>query len=265
MTAPSLELVSWNVLADAYVRAEYFPSTPSALLAPGARTDAILARLAASTADVICLQEVEPALVAGLRGLQAFDVRYLQKGRSKPDGCALLSRRTSVVVEDVRDLVYPDPSGHVAVLAVVRVGAVEVGIATSHVKWDPPGTPEPERWATQQVGALVAAMRERDVPWVACGDFNVHPDDPVLHLLRGFRDVYANTPHDKPTVNANGWPRRIDYVFADERLRAEPLPLPVIDASTTLPSGAEPSDHLMIGARITDGRSPPSGPPGTSG
>jgi endonuclease/exonuclease/phosphatase family metal-dependent hydrolase len=248
-----IDLVSWNVLADAYVDAAFFPSTPVELLSPGARTRAILERLAACRADVICLQEVEPALVAAMRGLDAFEVRYLQKARSKPDGCALLTRRETVVVDEVRELVYPDASGHVALLAVARVGADALGIATSHVKWDPAGTTESERWATRQLGALVAAMKERDAPWVACGDFNVTPDDRVLEVFRGFRDVYAKTPHDKPTVNANGRPKRIDYIFADERLGATPHAVPDIDASTPLPSLSAPSDHLMIGARITGG------------
>ncbi|MFO0615717.1 MAG: endonuclease/exonuclease/phosphatase family protein [Polyangiaceae bacterium] len=247
-----IDLVSWNVLADAYVRAEYFPSTPAALLVPGARTGAITARLGASAADIVCLQEVEPALVTALRGLPSFEVRTLRKGRGKPDGCALLTRRERVVVEELRELVYPDGSGHVAMLAIVRVEGERLGVATTHVKWDPPGTAEADRWATRQFGALVSAMKERDVAWVACGDFNVTPDDPVLGVLRdGHRDVYAGTAEEKPTVNANGRPKRIDYVFADDRLRATPRALADLDAATPLPSAREPSDHLPIGALLS--------------
>lgn len=260
-----LDLVSWNVLADAYVRPEYFPSTPAALLAPGARTAAIVSRVVASGADVVCLQEVEPALVEAIRARDVYDVRYVQKGRGKPDGCAMLARRGTVCFDAVTELAYPDGSGHVALLAVVRpagVGAETVGIATTHVKWDPPGTPEPERWATRQLGALVAGMEgwlretqaeERALAWVACGDLNVTPDDRVLDVFRGKRDVYANTPHARPTVNANGRPRRIDYIFADPRLGAEPRAVREIDAATPMPSDDEPSDHLAIGAVISVG------------
>lgn len=258
-----IDLVSWNVLADAYVRADYFPRTPATLLAPGARTSAIALRLVSSGADVLCLQEVEPSLVEAIRAHDMYDVRYVQKGRDKPDGCAMLARRATVCFEEVRELAYPDGSGHVALLAVVRpldVGAGNaIGVATTHVKWDPPGTPEPERWATRQLGVLLAALEgwsretQADAPplaWVACGDFNVTPDDPVLEVFRGYRDVYANTPHARPTVNANGRPRRIDFVFADHRLGAEPRAVGEIDSATPMPSEEEPSDHLAIGARI---------------
>lgn len=62
-----LTLLSWNVLADPYVRRGYYPSTPPALLAPGARTRAIVDRLVRSAAALICLQEVEPPVFAALR------------------------------------------------------------------------------------------------------------------------------------------------------------------------------------------------------
>lgn len=247
---PSLELLSWNVLADAYVRATYFPKTDPALLARGARTGAIVDRIAASTADVIGLQEVEHALVAALEALGTFDVRFLQKGRGKPDGCALLARRASTRIERTREVRYDDGSGHVALLAVVRAGDLEIGIGTTHVKWDAPETPAHERFAIREFDGLVRATRSDDVPWVVCGDFNVTPEDPALRELDPFVDVYAGSPRAKPTVNANGWIRRIDYVFADARLTAEPLDVEDVDASTPMPSSIHPSDHLPIGARI---------------
>lgn len=245
-----IELLSWNVLADAYVKREYFPSADPALLERGARTEAIVRRLAASAADVVCLQEVERALVDALASLEAFDVRFLRKGRGKPDGCAMLTRRATIRVERTSELAYDDGSGHVALLAVVRAGAEEITIATSHVKWDPPDTPHAERWATRQLGALVRAVEAERIPSVVCGDFNVTPEDPALRALDAFADVYAGTPHDKPTVNANGWVRRIDYVFADRRLDTEPLAVADVDPTTPMPSPIHPSDHLPIGARV---------------
>jgi mRNA deadenylase 3'-5' endonuclease subunit Ccr4 len=52
------------VLADAYVRASYYPRSDPALLRRGARTQAIVDHLVRDPADVFCLQEVEPALIA---------------------------------------------------------------------------------------------------------------------------------------------------------------------------------------------------------
>ena len=240
-------LLSWNVLADAYVRPAYFPFTPPALLAPGARTAAVVERLAASDADVVCLQEVERPLVSALEaGLPGYSVRFLQKS-GKPDGCALLLRTSTAELLGARELTYSDGSGHVALLAELRFGELSAGVATSHIKWDPPATPYPERWATRQLTELVAAMDDRH-PWIACGDFNVTPEDPVLGLLERLADVYRGSAWETATINANRRARRIDYLFASPALACQPLPVPLIDATTPLPSPSEPSDHLVIGA-----------------
>jgi endonuclease/exonuclease/phosphatase family metal-dependent hydrolase len=256
MTGQPLTLLSWNVLADAYVRPEYFPGTPPALLAPGARTPALVERLVASAADVICLQEVEAKVFAAAReGLGAgYAAHFLGKGLGKPDGCATFVRRDRLDVAAVRALPYaeaPSPSGHVALLLTLRAGAQAFGVATTHVKWDSPGTASENRWATRQLGALVAAL-EPTLPWLVCGDLNLGPEDEALGILRaaGLRDAYAGSAHVAPTANSNGRARRIDYVFASPALLAEPLPLPAIDGATPLPSATQPSDHLCIGVRF---------------
>ncbi|MGA9828697.1 MAG: hypothetical protein WBQ57_10260, partial [Rhodanobacteraceae bacterium] len=59
MTAHRFSIASYNVLADAYVRPDWFPRTSPALLEPGARTAAIAERVAGLGVDIVCLQEVE--------------------------------------------------------------------------------------------------------------------------------------------------------------------------------------------------------------
>ena len=137
-------LVSWNVLADSYVRASFYPRADPALLRPGARTAAIIDAIATDPADVFCLQEVEPPLVDAIRArLVDWEVRFAAKA-TKPDGCAIVAR-PGVVVEDVDRIVFADgapdrdDSGHVALLATIAIGAHRVRLVTTHLRWDPPG------------------------------------------------------------------------------------------------------------------------------
>lgn len=256
-------LVSWNVLADAYVRREYFPSVSPALLAPGSRTAAIVARLVASDADLICLQEAAPSLVAAAKaGLgDGYATRFLSKAGGKPDGCAIFVRTRSLAIAAVRELVYADgtpPSGHVALLMEVVAGRQRIGVATTHLRWDPPRTPPASRWATAQIAALVAATvgddstMTRGMPWLVCGDFNIAADDPAFAILTaaGFADAYGGSPWSTATSVANGRARRIDFVLHTGGLRVRPLPIPRLDDATALPSEDEPSDHLMMGVTL---------------
>ena len=135
-----LTVLSWNILADSYIRPELFPYTPPVLLEPPVRGPAILARLLThATNDVLCLQEIEPAMFAAASArLDGFEGRFLEK-RGKPDGCAIFVRRAHGVIA-FHELVYTDGTGHGAVAAVVD----GVGIATTHLKWQPSDV-EPEK------------------------------------------------------------------------------------------------------------------------
>ena len=90
-------LMSWNVLADAYIRPEYHRAVEPELLESGARTAAIAELVTDSEADIACLQEVEPSLLHVLAG---WEVHRVPK-RGKPDSIHMnsaspLSRRPSV-------------------------------------------------------------------------------------------------------------------------------------------------------------------------
>jgi CCR4-NOT transcription complex subunit 6 len=241
-------LLSWNVLADAHVRAAYYPSTPTALLARGARTGAIVERLLASDADVICLQEAEPSLVEAARArLGRYAIHYLPKGGGKPDGCATFVR--GLVVRDVHELAYSDgapPSGHVALLLEVEHDGVRLGVANTHLKWDPQS-----RFATVQIAQLVKAMHAT-VPWIVCGDFNVTPDDAANAAFDKERlvDAYGREPLEAFTAVTNGRARRIDFIRHSVGLSVEALPTPRLDDRAVLPSDEHPSDHIPIAVRV---------------
>lgn len=182
-------------------------------------------------------------------------MHYAQK-RGKPDGCAVLARRTAML-EGVRTIEFEDGvpdranSGHVALIATVRVGDDRCRVATTHVRWDPPKTPMEQRWSVREVRELLDAIGDPE-DCALCGDLNFEPTDaPYATMLEvGFVDP---CPH-LPTANPNGRAKRIDHLLCGRGLRATPIPIPAIDNATPLPSPAMPSDHLPIGAMIEIGR-----------
>jgi endonuclease/exonuclease/phosphatase family metal-dependent hydrolase len=238
-------LMSWNVLADAYIRPHFYPAVDPALLRPGARTRAIADLIEASDADVACLQEVEPAVLGALPG---WDVRHAKK-RGKPDGVAIAARRRAAI-EEVRTLAFADgapdreDSGHVAVIAIVALAGLRVQIATTHLRWDRPKTPPADRWAVRQARELIDAL-DPAIPAIVCGDLNVEPHDDAYAMLlaAGLGDPCAD---GAPTANPNGRAKRIDHVLHARELHARVVPGLAIDDATPLPSPEMPSDHLPV-------------------
>lgn len=248
-----LRLVSWNVLADSYIRSSFYPRTDPALLAPGARTHAIVRCLADSVAEVACLQEVEPPLIEAIERAGGWIVHVAWK-RGRPDGCALLARR-GATLDAVRALAYSDggpdraDSGHVALVASARAGAASFQIATTHLRWDPPETPREQRWAIREARELLGILGPLDRT-IVCGDLNVEPGDEAYDLLlaAGLVDPMAGVLH--ATANSNGRAKRIDHVLVGRGIVATPLPSPAVADDTPLPSPELPSDHVPIGVAI---------------
>jgi endonuclease/exonuclease/phosphatase family metal-dependent hydrolase len=221
-----ISIATYNVLADAYIRREYYPRTDPALLRPGARDDALVARFGGFDADVICLQEVEQRLMdrIGLPG------KFVHKAGGKPDGCA-----TFVRGEGRHEAVhFDDGTGHL-VLITETAG---ITIANTHIKWD-------AKWGVGQAEAIVRALAPHPRPWIVCGDFNAEPESSVLRVFRDFVDAH---PASVFTCNSNGRAKKIDYILATKELTAEPLPSGIVTDDTPLPSSSEPSDHIPLRA-----------------
>jgi mRNA deadenylase 3'-5' endonuclease subunit Ccr4 len=237
-----MHIISYNVLAEAYLQPKYYPRAKPEHLDLQWRRAALLGRIAAFNADAICLQEVEHDLFLALQSrLPQYVGNYAQKAGGRPDGCASFVRLPVVAT---RTLTYGDGSGHVALMTEVEVDGQRLGIANTHFKWGPSET----RVGLDQASELLDSLDAR--PWIVCGDFNADPTSPLVAEFhrRGFQDVYADL--GGATCNANSVAKRIDFLMY-RGMRGTPDQLPAIDGSTPFPSADQPSDHLAIGAEFT--------------
>lgn len=252
-----IRLLSWNVLADAYIRARFYPRVDPALLAPGARTHAIVRYLVEGDADVACLQEIEPPLIDAIDRAGGWTVHAAMKP-GKADGCAIVARR-GATLDAVRRIAYADgapdrrDSGHIALLAMLRAGQATYQIATTHLRWDPPDTHQDARWAIREIEQLLAGLVPIDNA-IVCGDLNVEPTDAVYARLLAAGLVDPMAAALQPTANPNGRAKRIDHILVGRDVVAQPLPIVSIADYSVLPSSEMPSDHVPIGVAIAGRR-----------
>ena len=243
-----LRVVSWNVLADAYVRDEYYPRSAPSVFDRAARRKRVVERLESyASADVLCLQEVDGALFAAAEeALGDTSGRHFKK-RGRGEGCAIFVSKARAASAELewRELAYSDMSGHVA----LGVSFAGLTVVTTHLKWEPATTAPAEHRGLLQLTELLDAWPSG--ARVVCGDFNADPSSDVVALARsrGLVDAYAGLP-EAYTANSNETTKRIDFIFHTPDLRATPTPLPVVTHETPLPSDQEPSDHLPIEARL---------------
>ena len=263
----AFSIASYNVLADSYINPAWYGGVDPGALEAAHRHPALAEHIAALTADVLCLQEVEPdvfeLIQQRLRG-SGHEGKYAGKGGRKPDGCATFVRTDRLALQAVQTLFYADgssaqpSSGHIALVTVVENEGRPVAVANTHLKWDAPGTPPASQLGLRQIRELLdarARLAPADASWIIGGDLNVTPTSAVVQCLQaaGLRDAYAALPRVF-TCNANRKARRIDFLFHSADLTATPLELPPIHDDTPLPSAAQPSDHLAIGAEFDRGQ-----------
>jgi len=231
-----IRLVSYNVLANAYVRPDFYRECAPSALEPKARRKALLERIHHLNADVLCLQEAEADLVRDLDR----PGRFFQKGTGKPDGCAILTERTGRWTEHH----YQDGSGHGALL----LHLPGLTVATTHIKWDPPAARP--GFGVGQIRELLELL---DGPSIVCGDFNCESSDPIVQrcLQAGLADAFLGVAPNQTFVK-QGQGRRIDFVLYSYGLEVRAQPLPALIPGEYLPNQVEPSDHLPLVVELQD-------------
>ncbi|RYZ43691.1 MAG: hypothetical protein EOO72_06760 [Myxococcaceae bacterium] len=257
--AVELRIASYNILADAYVKPEWFPHTPADVLRPRWRQDSLARRIAGLDADIVCLQEVEPDRFAALQ--QAMEAHGYSgvlalKQQGRPDGCAVFHRMERCLghrAHYFRDRLEDGRiSGHLALVVDFDVGGDRLRVACTHLRWDRPDRPVEQHQGMQEAAELLEELVRQDPEalWVVCGDFNAQPGEPLVRAFAaaGLLDAYEG--QHQPTCNANGRAKAIDFIFHSRELQAQPVRLPELDDRTPMPSETEPSDHLPITARL---------------
>lgn len=257
--AMDLRIASYNILADAYIKPEWFPHTPADVLRPRRRQEALVRRIAGLDADIVCLQEVEPGSFAALqRALEpcGYTGVLALKQQGRPDGCAVfhrLERSLGHRAHYFRDRLEDGRvSGHLALVVDFDAGGDRLRVACTHLRWDRPDRPVEQHQGMQEAAELLEELvrRDQEALWVVCGDFNAQPGEPLVQAFAaaGLLDAYEG--RHQPTCNANGRAKAIDFLFHSRALQAQPVRLPELEDRTPMPSESEPSDHLPIAARL---------------
>jgi len=255
----SFSVASYNILATAYIKPAWYPRTQPEILNPRKRIPALVQHIAALATDIICLQEVDrdtlSALQTGLSPL-GYVAHYAPKTGGKPDGCATFIRTKMFALRTVRVITYSDGhnetdnSGHVALVVILQQAGRTLGVANTHLKWEPPGTLGGERRGYREINQL---LKERDgiapncLGWIICGDLNATLESEIVGALQKAEFDYAHRSFPgMRTCNSNNRAKLVDYLFHTPSLRAEPRSIQIIEDHTPLPSSEQPSDHLAI-------------------
>lgn len=262
----SFSVASYNVLANAYVQSGhgFYQRTPKMVLDPLWRVPALVHQVISIRADVICLQEVELKTLAALKSRlssMGYATQYARKFASQPDGCATFYRQPPFELIATRVIEYADGtqrqanSGHIALIVLLRTAGRIIGIANTHLTWDPPGTPDPVKLGYRQVLQLLnesQTMAPTCDGWLICGDLNATPDSEIVATLEraGFQYAHAGLVQTY-TCKVNAEIKMIDYLFYSPEFHGEPQNVVQVSDRTVLPSAAQPSDHLPIVARFS--------------
>ncbi|GAB2263777.1 hypothetical protein Droror1_Dr00025911 [Drosera rotundifolia] len=97
-------MVSYNILAQVYVKSAFFPHSPSACLKWKQRSQAVLSLLKSLEADFLCLQEVDEYYEFYKAKMEqtGYSSIYVQRTRQKRDGCGVFYKN------DVAELVLQE-------------------------------------------------------------------------------------------------------------------------------------------------------------
>jgi mRNA deadenylase 3'-5' endonuclease subunit Ccr4 len=234
------------------------------VLDPTWRIPALVQQVTNLATDVICLQEVELETFAALKSRLSslgYAAQYSRKTAGKPDGCATFYRRQTSELVAARVVEYADGvrgranSGHIALIVLLRMAGGIVGVANTHLTWDPPGAAGTAKFGDRQALQLLhvcQTMAPSCNGWLICGDLNATPDSEIITMMEraGFRYAHAGLAQAY-TCKVNTEVKMIDYLFYSPEFCAEPQGVVQISNRTVLPSAEQPSDHVPIVARFS--------------
>jgi endonuclease/exonuclease/phosphatase family metal-dependent hydrolase len=187
--------------------------------------------------------------------------QYTRKTGGKPDGCATFYHQHEFELIAARIIEYADGpqaqtnSGHIVLIVWLRTGGRVIGVANTHLSWDPHGTPTSAKIGYRQASQLLNDYPTMGPPcdgWLLGGDLNATPESEIVAMLEraGFQYAHRGLAHTY-TCKVNSEVKMIDYLFYSPEFRAEPQRVVQISDQTVLPSAEQPSDHVPIVARFS--------------
>ncbi|XP_015693278.2 carbon catabolite repressor protein 4 homolog 4 [Oryza brachyantha] len=172
-------LVSYNILAQVYVKSAFFPHSPSACLKWKARSKAVLSELKSFEADLMCIQELDEYETFYRKNMEnsGYSSIYIQRSGDKRDGCGIFYKPKSMELVQKEAIHYND--------------LVEKYVHTDHVNTVTSNNSSPTEEASKKT------------------DNNKHgdPNDPRFRLKRDCVGLLAafklNDPCDHILIMAN--------------------------------------------------------------
>ncbi|KAG2627832.1 hypothetical protein PVAP13_3KG263938 [Panicum virgatum] len=125
-------LVSYNILAQVYVKSAFFPHSPSACLKWKSRSKAVLTELKSFDADLMCIQELDEYDTFYKKNMEnsGYSSIYIQRSGDKRDGCGIFYKPKSAELVQKEGIHYND--------------LVEKYVHSDHVHSAPPNNSSPE-------------------------------------------------------------------------------------------------------------------------
>ncbi|XP_039121336.1 carbon catabolite repressor protein 4 homolog 4-like isoform X2 [Dioscorea cayenensis subsp. rotundata] len=103
-------LVSYNILAQVYVKSSNFPGSPSSCLKWKIRSQAILTALKSFNADFLCIQELDEYDSFYKSNLEStgYSGIYIQRNGQKRDGCGIFYKPNCAKLVSMEEIYYND-------------------------------------------------------------------------------------------------------------------------------------------------------------
>ncbi|ETI34838.1 hypothetical protein F441_18596 [Phytophthora nicotianae CJ01A1] len=230
-----LVVMTYNVLAQCYVRSTFFPYCESSELRWKNRSKKLEAVFASSlpvSPDVICLQEVDnyKEFWAGMMKKLGYGGLFVKKTSTKPDGVAVFWNEKKLKVKESEEISLDSPSGDESdidhellsrastrgsVGAIVHFEHLETQlkfiVATTHLFWDPMQEDVKLLQSRRMLRAIeeFTSSLDASTPIIFAGDFNSLPDSKVYSFITSkshYRSAYAQYESDgEPKfTNVNG-------------------------------------------------------------
>lgn len=168
-----IRVVSYNILAQVYVKSVLFPHSPSPCLRWKARSQAILERLLSLKADILCLQELDEfeSFYKGQLDNYGYSSIYVKRSGKKRDGCGIFFRRERVELVSDEPIYYNDLVPNVEEIGGEEAHASESTASSNEenisgeMKTEDRGDPnDPRIRLKRDCVGIMAAFRVSDAP-----------------------------------------------------------------------------------------------------